>query len=98
MPPSGNSATGDHGLTGGVDARPDDLVRRPCRLWRPLLATCGQERAEDGGQDQCASHASAACQRAASRATFAGAVPPKLVREATEASTVRTEKTSAVIR
>ena len=45
----------------------------------------------------CPAHASAASQRAASRATFAGAVPPKLVRDATEASTVSTENTSAVM-
>ena len=45
------------------------------------------------GETPTLAHANTASHRAASRATLAGAVPPRLVREATDASTVSTENT-----
>ena len=56
-----------------------------------------REGAGGGGSAAAPRHANRSRQPAAARATFAGAVPPKLVREATEASTVSTENTFSVI-
>ena len=81
---------------GRIHPRIGDPVGRTRRRRRPLLAA-GRHR-EQQRQQQRQPHASASRQRAAARATLAGAVPPKLVREATDASTVRTENTSAVMR
>src|SRR5215471_393344 len=74
-----------------IDSRPGYLVLRTWRIGRSLLAASHQHGdAHNGQQNQRGFHWSAACQRAASRATLAGAVPPKLRRDATEASTVST--------
>src|SRR6185437_9970783 len=92
-----------------VGPRIDDLVRWAGRGRRSLLAASRKrERRQQREQQERRPHDTAAgdtgaceraaCQRRACSATFAGAVPPKLVRDATEASTVSTENIASVMR
>lgn len=94
----------DQSIFGRICPRINNLVIRARRMRCTLFPACRQRQQyaqQQWNKHQLVKypfHASVAFNHfSACARTFEGAVPPSLVRDATDASTVRTEKISAVI-